>query len=372
LSAAEIQRYLEARVAAGDFPGFSWRVAEGERVIAEGFGGSAMIEPRVVPVESGTIWDLASLTKPFVTAALAVQLTRAGLYDLNTPLSGLFPDLPQDKARLTLTHLLTHTSGFPDWAPFYLMIPGKAQLYEALCGMPLNSPPGEKIVYSDLGYLLAGLALEKLTGQGLSDLFDAQFARPLNLRDTGFNPPFTAKRRIAASEQDSVCERQKCAADPRWSVAAAAFPWREGVIWGEVHDGNAHHLGGVAGHAGLFGTVAELNRLAAHLVQGIWRAPFLEKIADDGANRRSLATVLATTAESAAAGVLPGTAAGHAGFTGVSWHYDPESDRHYFLMTNRTHPAIRLMETTALRRDFLRLGAALPAASVAAGTGKAG
>jgi CubicO group peptidase (beta-lactamase class C family) len=359
LSAAELQKYLADRAAAGDFPGFAWRVATGERVIAEGWGGDAMAEPRVIPVAADTLWDLASLTKPFVTAALAVQLARAGLFDLNAPLSGLFPDLPQDKARLTLTHLLTHTAGLPDWAPLYLMIPGKAQLYEALCGIPLVSPPGEKIIYSDLGYMLAGQALEKLSGQSLSDLFDAQFARPLNLRDTGFNPSFTAKRRIAASEAGSAFERRKCADDTRWAAAAARFPWREGVIWGEVHDCNARHLGGVAGHAGLFGTVAELNRLAAHLVQGIWRASYLEKIADDGVNRRSLAAVLASTAESAAAGVLPGTAVGHAGFTGVSWHYQPDNDRHYILMTNRTHPAIRLTETTALRRDFLRFGAAL-------------
>jgi hypothetical protein len=106
--------------------------------------------------------------------------------------------------------------------------------------------------------------------------------------------------------------------------------------------------------------VAELNRLAAHLLQGAWRAPFLQPIADDGANRRSLAAVLATTVDSAAFGVLPGTSIGHAGFTGVSWQYRPDTDRHFFLMTNRTHPAVRLHDTTALRREFLRLAAAVP------------
>lgn len=320
-----------------------------------------MTRPRGVPVASDTIWDLASLTKPFVTAALAVNAVRAGLFDLNAPLSGLFPDLPEDKAGLTLTHLLTHTAGFPAWAPLYLFISGKAQLYEALCGIPLTAGPGEKIVYSDLGYLLAGLALEKLAGQSLSDQFDAQLARPLNLRDTGFNPAFTARRRIAASEIGSACEREKCAADPRWADAAARFAWRDDLLWGEVHDGNARHLGGVAGHAGLFGTVAELNRLADHLLRGAWRAPYLQPLADDGANRRSLAAVLATTVDSAASGVLPGTAVGHSGFTGVSWQYRPDSDRHFFLMTNRTHPAIRLHDTLPLRREFLRLAAA-PAA----------
>jgi CubicO group peptidase (beta-lactamase class C family) len=317
-----------------------------------------MTRPREVPVAADTIWDLASLTKPFVTAALAVNAVRAGLYDLNAPLSGLFPDLPEEKAGLTLTNLLTHTAGFPAWAPLYLLIPGKARLYEALCGIPLIAKPGEKILYSDLGYLLAGLALEKLSGQSLSDQFDAQFARPLNLRDTGFNPAFTARRRVAASEVGSACERGKCAADPRWAEAAARYAWRDDVLWGEVHDGNARHFGGIAGHAGLFGTVAELNRLADHLVRGAWRIPFLQPAADDGANRRSLAAVLATTVDSAAFGVLPGTAIGHAGFTGVSWHYQPEPGRHYFLMTNRTHPAIRLHDTAPLRREFLRLAAA--------------
>jgi len=99
--------------------------------------------------------------------------------------------------------------------------------------------------------------------------------------------------------------------------------------------------------------VAELNRLAAHLLQGAWRAPFLQLIADDGANRRSLAAVLATTADSAAAGFCREPHRPR-GFTGVSWHYQPDTDRHYLLMTNRTHPAIRLHDTTALRREFLR------------------
>ena len=360
MSAPEISTFLESRVAAGDFPGYAFRVARGETPLAEGYGGLAMREPREIPVAADTIWDVASLTKPFVTAPLAAALCAAGLFTLDESLRGIFPDLPDDKAALTLSLLLTHTAGLPAWAPVYLFAKDKAALYEFLCGVEFVHPPGTAILYSDLGYLLAGLVVERLAGQGLNDLFDQHFARPLNLRDSGFVPAFIARRRIAASEAGNAHEAEMIAGNPLWTARAAEHPASHELLWGEVHDGNARALGGVAGHAGLFGTVAELNRLAAHLVTSSSRALWLSPRADDGKNRRTLSCVLQSTADSAGHAILPGTAIGHAGFTGVSWHYDPARDRHYFLMTNRTHPHPSKADMQAVRREFLRLASALP------------
>ncbi len=357
---AAVSEFLSARVAAGDFPGCAWRVARGERVLAEGVRGRAMVEPREIPAALDTIWDLASLTKCFVTAPLAARLAAAGLLALVSPLTAVWPDLPADKRTLTLELLLTHASGLPAWAPGYLSIPGKRELYEWLCGIPLERAPGSKLVYSDLGYLLAGVTLEKIGGASLEDLFYQQFARPLNLRDTGFTPPFTAKRRIAASELGNAHETALVAAHPGWAARAAARPRPSELSWGVVHDGNARFLGGVAGHAGLFGSLPELHRLALALVGSELRPVFTERRADDGETVRSLACVLSATKGSAGHGALPGNSCGHAGFTGVSWHYEPDRDRHYLLLTNRTHPRPSPADTTLWRREFLRLAAALP------------
>lgn len=355
-----IQQFLSERSAAGDFPGFAWRVASGERVLAEGIGGRAMVAPREIPVADDTIWDLASLTKCLVTAPLAALLEKAGVVSLSASLEAILPDLPADKRALTLEMLLTHTAGFPAWAPSYLFIDSRRELESWLRAVPLECAPGTRVVYSDLGYLLAGLCVEKLAGMSLEDFFAQQFARPLHLRDTGFNPPFTARRRVAASELGNAHERTLAEANPAFAPRAANHSWPSELLWGTVHDGNARHLGGVAGHAGLFGTLPEVHRLARHLVSGPLREHFTTPRADDGATARSLALVLGRTRGCAADGALAGNSAGHTGFTGVSWHYEPDRDRHFFLMTNRTHPAIPPADTTAWRREFLRRAAMLP------------
>jgi len=137
-------------------------------------------------------------------------------------------------------HLLTHTSGLPPWAALFSQARGKEEILKLTCGdkWPLASPvsePGERVIYSDLGYILCGLAIEKITNRKLDSLASEWIFDPWEWKDTMFNPPASLRVRTAATEDD---------------------PRRGGVLVGKVHDENARAMGGVSGHAGLFSTAA--------------------------------------------------------------------------------------------------------------------
>ncbi|MDL2345890.1 serine hydrolase domain-containing protein, partial [Deinococcus sp. MIMF12] len=224
---ARTQEVLRRAVEGGDLPGAALGVVDagGERETL--VLGHAALEPGPVPLDEDFFWDLASLTKPLFTAREVLRGVEAGVLDLDDPLPAHLPDLAwmQDtelKTR-TLRQLLTHTAGLPAWAPLYTW--GEAETVQARLlqePWPLSAP-GE-VVYSDLGYLLLGRVLERVRGQPLRGF-------PL---DPGLT--FTP--------------------NPERTAATEHCPWRGRVLRGETHDENAWALGGVAGHAGLFGTLA--------------------------------------------------------------------------------------------------------------------
>jgi serine-type D-Ala-D-Ala carboxypeptidase len=345
--------YLDERIAAGDFPGAVALARERGRVALVAARGHAVVTPEVIPVTPDTIFDLASLTKPLATTLLLAIEAEAGTLALDDPVRAYVPEFDGDDRRdVTLAHLLTHTSGLPKWRPLYADPGDPARVPGALGGLPLEFATGTRVVYGDPNFILLGLVLERVAGRPLDALFAERVARPLGLARTGFGPAPGLRDEIAASETGNAFERAMCG-----EAYAGYEGWRTAVIWGEVHDGNAHFLGGVAGHAGLFGTAEEVARIADQFLPGsaLLRRDetfelFERNLTPGLDEHRSLGWQLASTTESAAGPALAPESFGHLGFTGTSVWVDPGRERVYVLLTNRVHPTWRDVPMNAIRR----------------------
>jgi CubicO group peptidase (beta-lactamase class C family) len=364
-SAARIDEFLRERVAAGDFPGACYLVAEGDRILAEGALGHAVAVPRQIPATVETIWDLASLTKPLAAALIAALLRAAGALRLQDTLARHLPAWRTDgeRAGITLLDLLTHRSGLPAWHPLYLHAAegDREGRITWLRDVAAVRQRGTSVVYSCLGYILLGFALERIGGTTLDRLFQERVTRPLGLTDLSYRPDPGERRRIAATEEGN--EREK-------SLAGAAGDryngWRTGMIWGEVHDNNARTLGGVSANAGLFGTARAVYLVARETIgfgRGLLgdeeRTQLGANLTAGSGEDRSAGFQMASSPGCSAGPALSSSAFGHTGFTGTSLWIDPETRRVYVLMTNRVHPRFRDIDMNAIRRAFHQVAAAV-------------
>ncbi len=319
----------------------------GRVVLEEAVGFTAFpglgVPPR--PVRPDTVFDFASLTKPLATAAIAMVLAGRGRLDLDARLGDCLPAARgSDKAALRVADLLAHGSGLPAWRPYGAdlvrargeAVAGTAAarrgVLSAILREPLPSPPGTVAIYSDLGYVLLGLAWEHLGGARLDRLFARWIARPLGLRRTFFVP---VSRGVAWTPPVPALE----------FAATERCPTRGRLLQGEVHDDNAFVLGGVAGHAGLFGTAREVWTLldamcdAAGTVfdPGVARE-FRSLARAVPGSGRTLAFDTPTPGASSAGTRHPAGLVGHLGFTGTSFWLHPETRTAVVLLTNRVHP----------------------------------
>jgi CubicO group peptidase (beta-lactamase class C family) len=360
---ARIQDYLRAHIEAGDFPGASYLVAGDARILAEGALGSAVLRPERVAAAVSTLYDLASLTKPLAGALLAALLASERRLSLDDPLSRHLPewDVEGDAARITLLDLLTHRSGLPAWCPVYLQATGRDGYLERLKRLPLERPPGERVVYSDPGYILLGFALARAGGATLDRLFADRVTRPLALRDLLYRPPRSLRRRIAATEAGNRREKLLAGAE-----GDGYNGWRTEVAWGEVHDLNARALGGVSAHAGLFGTARAVFQVAQEflgpgigLLNQRQRELMMTDLTKGLGESRSLGLLHAPGPGVSDGGPLSRRSLGHTGFTGTSLWIDPDARRVYVLLTNRVHPEFREIDMNAIRRGFHEVAAAL-------------
>lgn len=372
-----VSKYLRSEIERGAFPGAQYAVGEGRRIVAEDAIGSAVIEPEPIAATLDTIYDLASLTKPLVTTLLSVMLAERGLIALDAAVGTYLEEIDNGPARrITLTQLLTHTSGLPSWQPLYIEADGPAQVIAAVARMPVDSDAAPRVVYSDPNYILLACALERVTGERLDRLAHREIFEPLSLRRTMFNPPREMRREIAATEHGQEFERKnveeylemKRANNGSLSKglpqAHPQVKWRTDLIWGEVHDGNAHFLGGVAGHAGLFSTAREVWRIASQFLPGSQLVNndslklFTENFTGNRGTARSIGWVLAPTPDCSAGPALPLSAFGHTGFTGTSVWIDPEKQRTFVLLTNRIHPNVGEIQMKEPRQQFHTLAVA--------------
>lgn len=356
---------LRNRIEAGDFPSAVYVVAEhGLASVADALG-DAVREPESHTASPETIYDLASLTKPLVTGLLCARLVQSGELSLDSSVANYLVEFDRpDKRLITVRQLLTHTSGLPAWRPLYILTHDqKDSTIGVIANEPLAYKPGERVVYSDLGFIVLGFLLQKLTRTELDRVAQRDIFEPLHLRRTFFSPNRVMQTEIAACESGNAYEREMCERDIELPTYGG---WRTGVIWGEVHDGNAHFLGGAGGHAGLFSTAGETLRLANQFVGGLSELLsretcelFRQNMTANLNEARSFAWQLAATKDSTAGPSLPPAAFGHTGFTGTSCWIDAESQRVFILLTNRTHSrTLPFANINQVRREFHTLAAA--------------
>jgi serine-type D-Ala-D-Ala carboxypeptidase len=352
-----ISRLLSERIAAGDFPSAVYLAAERGRAVLADALGRAVSAPEEHAANLDTIYDLASLTKPLVTGLLCARMIERGEPALDAKVGFYLPEFDQaGKRKITLGQLLTHTSGLPAWRPLYIEAKDRADALRAIAAQPLESAPGTRVCYSDLGFITLGLLIERLAGAPLAEVARREIFEPLGLKRTFFNPDQAMQAEVAACETGNAYEREMC----REMKAREWAHWREHLIWGEVHDGNAHFLGGAAGHAGLFSTARETLRLAEQFMPRSTQLLAPETCAlfrtnmTEGLNEaRSVAWQLAATEGSTAGTALPPDSFGHTGFTGTSCWIDSSHERVFILLTNRTHArALPFVNINSVRRRF--------------------
>lgn len=300
--------------------------------------GYAQLVPARRAMTLTAIFDLASLTKVLATLTVTLAFAQRGQLEFDAPVASVLPEFSdQGRERVTFRHLLAHTSGLPAWRALYLRTTRRDEVLAELCALPLVTPPGKVVEYSDPGVLLLGFALERIGGRRLDALVDECLVGPLSLRETMFTPPRDLWPRCAATETGHAYEREKTGQEGR------RFPWRREVLSGQVHDGNAYYaMEGVAGHAGLFSTAWEVATVAHQWLRpgALFSSELARQATSDqhhGATGypRGLGWVLHH--EGTFFDALGPRSFGHTGFTGTSVAIDPDEDLVAVLLTNRVH-----------------------------------
>lgn len=336
---------LNRAVADRAFPGGTLAVGVRGMFAAHAFGRQSYERdsPAVTPE---TIYDVASLTKPVVTATLIAMLEEAGQLHIDEPLSqylpvwGLGPNADW-RARVTVRHLLTHTSGLPPHRDYFETVKKRLAIVTHALAEPLTYEPGTQSLYSDLGFIVLGEIIEELTGKPLAVLARERIFAPLGMTSSTFNPPKSLLARIAPTEKDTT--------------------FRKRQLHGEVHDENAWAMGGVAGHAGLFSTAPNLAVFCQMLLNGgiyahrrLLRRETVRRFttADSlSENTRTLGW-MAPTPDSTSGKYFSPRSFGHLAFTGCSIWVDPEKELFVVLLTNRVHPTRENDRMPQLRRNL--------------------
>jgi len=360
-SAIALDDFLQEAIRRRITPGVVALVAHEARVLHLAVFGDAQVIPTRRPMAADTSFDVASLTKPLVTAALALVLEKELDLPPERPAHTLVPELRGlDHAGITLHHLLTHSAGLPAWRPLFLQGETAAEYLKALRGEALEELPGRDVVYSDPGYMVVGEMLRRASGMPLDRLFQEVLGGPLGL-EASFCPPPRLADGAAATEVGQAFERELAG-----ELAAGYRGWREGVIRGNVHDHHAWVAGGVLGSAGLFATAADLHRLGQECLgrgHALFSGRVLERMrtlaSPAGREARSHGFALNTGGQGSCGPALSDSAFGHVGFTGTSLWLDPESNRIYVLLTNRVHPRVGQENMLEFRRAFHQVAAAL-------------
>jgi serine-type D-Ala-D-Ala carboxypeptidase len=350
-----IQAALQSAVNDGIFPGAQLAVRLRGELQCVIVAGRLSSDSRSLPVQPTTIYDLASLTKPLATVTSVLLLIQRAKIALEDPVQQTLPELEGAPIGLaTVRELLTHRSGLPGWRPFYerlnatAIVPGlsvggqsiKQHVLKMIRDESLIYPRGTRSLYSDLGFMLLGFLVERLSGMALNLWCEEEIVRPLRADPMMFCPtagrgqldvilPIVDIARIAPTEQDE---------------------WRNRLLCGEVHDENAAAMDGVAGHAGLFGTAESVLAISEAWLRGYHgRESILERelvrqftTRQDSADHSSWALGWDTpSAPSSSGSNFSERSFGHLGYTGTSLWVDPLCELEVVLLSNRVHPSRR-------------------------------
>jgi CubicO group peptidase (beta-lactamase class C family) len=327
-------------------------------------------------VTPSTLFDLASLTKVVATTTMAMLLYERGLLDLDAPVSAIVPEFtngPKKDPRrreVTLRMLLAHSSGLPAYEKLFLKTHTRDQLLQAAFTTPLAATPNTRAVYSDIGFIILGIALERLADESLDRFCQREIFAPLAMTSTTFNPPLDIRPQIppTADEREEKQE-ETCGSDTPVRQLPEAFPkpsgsqtirstFRKRIIQGEVQDENASILGGVAPQAGLFSTAADLAKFAHTMLQAgrpILRpetvALFTRRESAPPGTSRALGWDTPSQPSQSGKYFSP-QSYGHLGYTGASLWIDPDRQLSVTLLTNRTWPDCSNQAIQQIRPKF--------------------
>ena len=288
--------------------------------------GSRQLKPDVVPMTIDTVFDLASLTKPIATATSIMLLIEDGLVELDAPAAKYIPELANNgKEVITIRQLLTHQSGLLPDNSIRDYEDGKAEAFRRIHELDLRAEPGTRFMYSDVGFIVLGEIVERVSRKPLDEFSRERFFTPLGMSETGFNPDSNLKKRAAPTQERNG----------EW-------------MRGEVHDPRAYKLGGVAGHAGLFSTAEDLARYAQMLVNdgclGETRilkpetCRLMQTSQEVSSGVRTLGWDRRTGYSSNRGDLFSARAFGHGGFTGTALWIDPAQEMFVIFLSNRVHP----------------------------------
>jgi serine-type D-Ala-D-Ala carboxypeptidase len=318
---------LRHGVAQAVFPAASIAVARQGRLVALNALGRFTYEPGSPAVTTTTIFDLASVSKAVATTTMAMILYERGLIDLEAPVVSIVPEFAGGDARrsdVTVHMLLAHSSGLPAYEKLFLKAKTRDELLAAAFTTPLTADPGTRAEYSDIGFIILAIALERIADENLDRFCQREVFGPLGMVHTAYNPPASWKAAIPPTEDDRV--------------------FRKRIIQGEVQDENASVLGGVAGHAGLFATAEDLATFAHVLLQGgqpVVRPETLKLFTRRETAPAGTSRALGwdtPSAPSQSGKYFSPRSFGHLGYTGTSLWIDPERQLSITLLTNRTWP----------------------------------
>jgi CubicO group peptidase (beta-lactamase class C family) len=343
-----IHTAVRASLQRNDCPGAVVLVIHDDKVVFRKAFGSRAVKPEEVPMTPDTVFDMASLTKPFATGSSIMLLMDQGKLGPADPVSKHWPAFAANgKETITVEHLLLHTSGLIADNPIADYADGRAKAIERIANLKPLEAPGTRFRYSDVNFIVLGELVERLGGMPLDAYAKKNVFAPLKMNDTGFNPNETLKRRVAPT---GLREMK--------------------TILGEVHDPRAFRMGGVAGHAGLFSTADDMARYCRMLLNGgeldgtrilsektvkLFTEPREVPVASKTAVAKGARSYGwdVDTSYSAPRGELfkKGEGFGHTGFTGTSVWIDPGSKTAVIVLTNRVHPDDK-GNVTRLRREI--------------------
>lgn len=350
-----VDRALDKAIDAAELPGavvYARMQRDGEVLEHISERGFAAVRPERIPMQRETVFDLASLTKPMATTTAILLLAADGRVGLDDPVSGVLPSFgDREKAVVTLRHLLTHSAGLKPWRAFHeelrererksfeplVQTPaGREWILDRVVRSALVHDLAEAAVYGDLDFIALGAVVEEVSGQRLDAFCQERIFGPLGMTETRFEPL-----------PDDGSPHQP---DPAWQRRTAAnenCPWRQRIVWGEVHDPNASAMGGVAGHAGLFSTADDVMTFAqawldawhgrSEVLPREWVQQFSERQNLPQGSDWALGWDTPAETGSSAGKHFGRSSVGHLGFTGTSMWIDLEQEAIIVMLTNRHH-----------------------------------
>ncbi|MEE2674973.1 MAG: serine hydrolase domain-containing protein [Myxococcota bacterium] len=355
---ARVDRALDKAIEGAQIPGaviLAQMPKAGEVMEFQTVRGMAVVQPERIPMARETVFDLASLTKPIATTTSVLLLVAEGRLELDAPVAKVLPAFAErDKEEVTLRQLLTHSSGLRPWRGFHETLlkkerktgerligtaEGRDWILDRVIRSALVHEPGAAAVYGDLDFIVLGAVVEAVSGQSLDVFCQQRILDPLGLGDTRFH----SQLRVEGDDAPVAIPHDRL----RQIAASESCPWRDRILWGEVHDPNAAAMGGVAGHAGLFSTADDVMKFAKVWLD-VWhgRSDLLPQEAVREFSKRQDAPVgsdwalgwdTPTVGQSSSGTHFSETSIGHLGFTGTSIWIDLEKEAIVVMLTNRVH-----------------------------------